>query len=122
MTYPDDMAGRPLSYLATLPTDVLKGIGPKNAKKLSKAGIDSVADVLLHVPRRYLDRSQQFDLMAVPLGEEVTVTGIVTRVRKVRLRGKGNRMMIDASVVNSDSVLHVRWSPHDYGRAEAGPA
>lgn len=105
------MAGRPLSYLTTLPTEVLKGIGPKNAKKLSKAGLDSVADVLLHVPRRYLDRTQQFDLTTVPLGEEVTVTGTVTKVNRVRLRSKGKtrRMMIDAWVRNGDSVLQARW-------------
>ncbi len=103
------MAGRPLSYLASLPTDVVRGIGAAYSKKLSSVGIDSVADLLLHAPRRYLDRSQEFDLAAVPLGEEVTVTGIVTKVNRIRLRGKGNRMMVDGYITDGTTVLQARW-------------
>ncbi len=69
------MAGRSLAYLARIPVDQVKGIGPQTMKKLNKAGIFSVTDLLLHVPRRYLDRSQIFDLSSVPLDEEVTVGG-----------------------------------------------
>jgi ATP-dependent DNA helicase RecG len=101
------MPGRPLSYLATLPVDRVKGIGPASAKKLGESGIHSVADLLLHVPRRYLDRSQLFDLAAVPLGEEVTVAGTVQSVRKRRItRG---RTMIDAVIGDGTSVLTAVW-------------
>ena len=101
------MTGRPLSYLATLPVDKVKGIGPASAKKLAGAGIYSVADLLLHVPRRYLDRSQMFDLAAVPLGEEVTVAGTVESVRKRRI-SKG-RTMIDAVIGDGTSFLTAIW-------------
>ncbi len=101
------MPGRPLSYLATLPTDQVKGIGPKSAKKLAEAGIRSVADLLLHAPRRYLDRSQLFDISAVPLGEEATVGGLVTSVAKRRI--SRNRTMIDALVSDGTNVLQARW-------------
>ncbi|MCL1601549.1 MAG: hypothetical protein M3112_08460, partial [Actinomycetia bacterium] len=70
--------GRTLAYLAGIPADKVKGIGPAAMKKLSAQGVSSVADLLLTVPRRYLDRSQLFDLQAVPLGEDVTVGGVVT--------------------------------------------
>lgn len=101
------MPGRPLSYLATLPVEQVKGIGPASAKKLGKAGIHSVADLLLHVPRRYLDRSQLFDLSGVPLGEEVTVAGTVQSVRKRRI--SGGRTMIDAVIGDGTSVLTAVW-------------
>ncbi len=101
------MAGRPLSYLATIPTDQVKGIGPRSAKRLAEAGIHSVADLLLHPPRRYLDRSQLFDLADVPLGEEVTVGGTVTSVKKINL--SRNRRMIDAVITDGTNFLKARW-------------
>ncbi len=99
--------GRPLSYLASLPVDAVKGIGPRTLKKLSEAGIGSIADLLLHTPRRYLDRSQLFDLSSVPLGEEVTVGGTVMRVRRRRI--SRNRTMIDAIVSDGTNVLTAVW-------------
>ena len=101
------MAGRPLSYLASIPTDAVKGIGPRTAKKLADAGISSVADLLLHVPRRYLDRSQLFDLSSVPLGEEVTVGGTVLSVNKRRI--SRNRTMIDARITDGTNLLTAIW-------------
>jgi len=111
------MAGRPLSYLATLPTDKVKGIGPASAKKLAGAGIHTVADLLLHAPRRYLDRSQLFDIAAVPLGEEATVLGVVTSVSRRRIRG--GRTMIDALVTDGTNVLAARWF-NPYTKIEEG--
>jgi len=111
------MAGRPLAHLATIPTDQVKGIGPKSAKKLAEAGIHSVADLLLHPPRRYLDRSQLFDLAAVPLGEEATVGGLVTSVNKRRIRN--GRVMIDALITDGTNVLLARWF-NPYTKIEEG--
>jgi len=46
-------------YLRELvdPVETLKGIGPRNAGLLAQAGIRSVADLLLYLPRDYEDRS-----------------------------------------------------------------
>ena len=105
------MPGRPLSYLASLPVDNVKGIGPASAKKLGDAGIDSVADLLLHVPRRYLDRSQLFDLADVPLGEEVTVAGTVVSVdqRTIFRKGKRNLKITQAVIGDGSSFLTATW-------------
>ncbi len=111
------MPGRPLSYLATLPLDMVKGIGPKSMRRLSDAGLDSVADLLLHVPRRYLDRSQLFDLADVPLGEEVTVGGEVMKVDRRRL--SRNRTMITATIGDGTSVVQAVWF-NPYIKIEAG--
>ncbi len=98
---------RSLAYLAGIPADAVKGIGPKLAKRLGAAGISSVADLLLHVPRRYLDRSQLFDLSGVPLGEEVTVGGVVRSVSRRRI--SRNRTMIEAVVSDGTSALTAVW-------------
>jgi ATP-dependent DNA helicase RecG len=104
---PRDQPGRPLAYLRSVPVDSVKGIGPKRAKKLTEAGIPSVADLLLHVPRRYLDRSQVFDLSDVPLDEEVTVGGRVTAYDRRRLARK--RTMVTAVITDGTSVLTAVW-------------
>lgn len=76
-------------------------------KRLREMGIESVADLLLHVPRRYLDRSQLFDLSDVPLNEEVTIGGTVLSVRKRRL--PRNRMMTDAQITDGTNVITGVW-------------
>ncbi len=101
------MTGRSLAFLASVSTDLVKGIGPRRVKKLDDAGIGSVADLLLHVPRRYLDRSQLFDLSDVPLNEEVTVGGTVLSVRKRRI--SKNRTMIDAQITDGTNVITGIW-------------
>ncbi|MFQ5555617.1 MAG: ATP-dependent DNA helicase RecG [Acidimicrobiia bacterium] len=104
---PTATRGRPLSFLAGIPVDAVKGIGPRSAKRLGDAGIHSVADLLLHAPRRYLDRSQLFDLSSVPLGEEVTVGGKVVSVSKRRISGR--RTMIEAEISDGTNVLRAVW-------------
>ena len=100
-------AGRSLAYLFGIPIDRVKGIGPRTAKKLTDAGIASVGQLLLHAPRRYLDRSQLFDLSSVPLGEEVTVGGLVTGTSRRRI--SRNRTMVEATITDGTSTLKAVW-------------
>ena len=100
-------AGRSLAYLFGIPIDRVKGIGPRTAKKLTDAGIASVGQLLLHAPRRYLDRSQLFDLSSVPLGEEVTVGGLVTSTSRRRI--SRNRTMVEATITDGTSTLKAVW-------------
>ena len=101
------MAGRSLAFLTSIPVDQVKGIGAQTKKKLNKAGIESVTDLLLHVPRRYLDRSQLFDLSAVPLDEEVTGGGTAINVTQRRI-SKG-RLMTTAVVSDGTNVIKCTW-------------
>jgi ATP-dependent DNA helicase RecG len=87
--------------------DKVKGIGAASMKKLAGQGIRSVADLLLTVPRRYLDRSQLFDLQAVPIGEVVTVGGVVTSFSRRRI--SGGRTMVEARVSDGTSNVRCVW-------------
>jgi ATP-dependent DNA helicase RecG len=98
--------------------DQVKGIGPQTMKKLNKAGILSVTDLLLHVPRRYLDRSQIFDLSSVPLDEEVTVGGRITSVDQ-RYISKG-RMMTTAVISDGTNVITCTWFRKRMKKPEIG--
>ena len=98
---------RTLAYLGSIPVGNVKGVGKAAVKKLRTQGIESVADLILTVPRRYLDRSQIFNIGAAPIGEEVTIGGTVTSFTKRRIsRG---RTMIEARVFDGTSSVRVVW-------------
>jgi len=59
------------------PVQYLKGIGPKRAQALGRAGINLLEDLLYYFPRRYEDRSQFKPIGSVDIGSTVTVKGEV---------------------------------------------
>lgn len=75
------------------------------ATVLRKSGITSVADLLLHVPRRYLDRSRVEPIATAPVGEEVTIIGRVKKVSSRRPRAK--MLIVEVKVTDGISVLPV---------------
>ncbi len=98
---------RTLAYLDEIPVDNVKGIGSAATRKLGSAGISSVADLLLHTPRRYMDRSQLFNIAAAPYGEEVTIGGVVESFSSRRIsRG---RTMVEARISDGTSSVRAVW-------------
>lgn len=61
--------------LAQIPVTTLKGVGPALAAKLAKLGIESVQDVLFHLPFRYEDRTRVTPIGAVRAGETCVLEG-----------------------------------------------
>lgn len=55
----------------------VKGIGPKRARDLARAGIHCLEDILYYFPRRYEDRSQFKAIGSIDVGATVTVKGEV---------------------------------------------
>ena len=100
-------SGRSIAYLLEVPIDRVKNVGSGRAKRFTDEGIASVGQLLFHVPRRYLDRSQLFDLSSVPIGEEVTVGGVVRKASKRRI--SKNRTMIEATIGDGTSTLRAVW-------------
>ncbi|MDX1689523.1 MAG: ATP-dependent DNA helicase RecG [Acidimicrobiia bacterium] len=80
------MSGRSLAYLTGVPIEAVKGVGPKIGAKLHEAGLDTVTDLLLSPPRRYIDRSLVAPVAEAPTGREVTVLGTVDRSTLKRVR------------------------------------
>lgn len=107
MSSPASHEPRSLAYLAGISPDEVAGIGPKSLAALELDGIRSVADLLLTVPRRYLDRSQLFNIKAAPIGEEVTIGGTITKYSSRRLSGR--RSMVEAVVSDGTSTIKVVW-------------
>lgn len=55
----------------------LRGVGPKVAERLAKAGVASVQDLLFHLPLRYQDRTRVVPIAELLAGDEVVVEGEV---------------------------------------------
>ncbi|MGB8656932.1 MAG: ATP-dependent DNA helicase RecG [Candidatus Zixiibacteriota bacterium] len=72
----------------------LKGIGPERAKALESVGIETVEDLLYHIPRRYLDRSNILPIARVKVGSTVTVIGRVEAFGFARTRRPQFQMIL----------------------------
>lgn len=101
------MTGRTLAELTGIPVDAVKFLKGGRAAALAQADIHTVADLLLHFPRRYIDRSRTVPIREVELGEEVTVIATVKRVGTRRPRR--NLAITEAVVGDGVSLLTVTW-------------
>ena len=74
--------------LANIDVTSLKGVGPALSKKLAKLGIETVQDVLFHLPFRYEDRTQITPIGASRPGESYVLQGeiVACEVAYGRLR------------------------------------
>ena len=100
-------AGRSLAYLTEIGIEQVQGLAGKRGADLRKAGIENVADLLLHTPRRYVDRSLQAPLAQLPVGEEVTAIGTVKKVSTRRPRAK--MTIVEATIFDGESYLFAVW-------------
>ncbi len=96
-----------LGDLDALAIDSLKGVGPKRADSLRKAGVDSVLDLLRYYPRRYVDRTKEAQIRDLRPGEEGMVLATVKRVDSRRI--KGNRTMVNVTVADASGTLGVTF-------------
>jgi ATP-dependent DNA helicase RecG len=94
---------RRLSQLAGIPVTTITGVGPKKAEGLATLGVTSVADLVMHYPRRYIDRTRQASIAELALGEEAMVLGRVRRVQARRTRNR--RSLVEVDVTDGSGYL-----------------
>ncbi|MBQ2752430.1 MAG: DNA helicase RecG, partial [Oscillospiraceae bacterium] len=58
---------------------LIKGIGEKKAQIYRKMGIHTVRQLILHLPRNYLDLSHVTDISEVVIGERCLIKAEVIR-------------------------------------------
>jgi len=61
--------------LSEMPVTSLSGIGPRNAERLARLSINTVQDVLFHLPSRYQDRTRVIPIGSLRPGDQVVVEG-----------------------------------------------
>ena len=82
------------------------GIGPSVSDKLALKNIHTIQDLLLWVPLRYEDRSEQKLIMDLVKDELVTIQAEVTAISN---QYKGRRSMQRATVRDSSGPLKLIW-------------
>jgi ATP-dependent DNA helicase RecG len=95
---------------ATMAIETLKGVGSRRGGVLREAGIETVADLLTRLPRRYIDRSRILPIAEAPAGEEVTLVVTVGSVQAAptRRRGRGGPPHT-VEVVDDSGRLRCVW-------------
>jgi len=101
------------------PIQFVKGVGPKKGEALASVGVSTVGDLLMYVPRRYLDRTTvatvaQVRRMALASGgeeetdvrREVTVLG---DVRSYRVLGVGRKARFMLVLADDTGSLQCVW-------------
>ena len=96
-----------LHDLAAMPVDRLARVGPKKLQALHASGFRSLLDLLMHYPRRHLDRTRQAAIREMAPGDEAMVLGRVTEIGSQRVRG--NRVMVNAKVSDGSDVMRVSF-------------
>jgi len=81
------------------PVQFLPGVGPARAALLEKLGVRTLDDLLLHVPREYLDARQVRTIASLRPDELVTVVGVVGahEIRRARGRSDLRLRVVDAT-------------------------
>ncbi len=62
-----------IATLDELPVTTLRGVGPKSCAKLEAFGLETVQDVLFHLPRRYEDRTHVVPIGRLRFGDHAVI-------------------------------------------------
>lgn len=96
------MKGR---LLDAVPLSTLSGVGASQAGKLAKIGLETIQDLLLHLPLRYEDRTRLYRIGDLLPGLSVTVEGEVLRSDI----SFGRRRMMTCQISDGSGVLTLRF-------------
>jgi len=103
----DDLLATPLQFL--------KGVGPRRAADLARAGLATVEDLLYRFPLRYEDRSRLQPIASIRPGGTALVSGRIlsTAVRTTRRPGF---KVFEALVGDETGALRATWLNQPYLR------
>ena len=116
MPSPDPQPLRLATKLCDLP-----GVGTTRARRLRRLGIETVTDLLRHLPMRYERESAESDITSLPMGELSSARGTIVACRWVPARA-GGTARFEATLEDHAERLYLVWfnSPHLRTRIRPG--
>jgi len=87
----------------------LKGVGPKVAEKLSKLGLNTIQDVLFHLPYRYEDRTHIVPIGALRQGQSALIEGTVDYADVSFTRTGKSRRMLQVHMTDGTGSILLRF-------------
>lgn len=85
------MASPTLKTLDQIPVDRLKGVGDAMSEKLARIGLESLQDLLFHLPLRYQDRTRVKPISQLRPGDEAVIEGVVQKTEVIMGRRRSLR-------------------------------
>ena len=103
------------------PVQYLKGVGPRLAARFEKLGIRTLADLLEHYPRRYLDFTHPSPVAEAPAGVECVVQAELLAKQGGRYAA-GGRRVDKAAAGDGVATLELTWfnNPYTIQKLEVG--
>ncbi len=103
------------------PVRYLKGVGPKISERFAKLGIETLADLLCHYPRRYRDFTQPYTISQAPFHTECVIRATLMGKQGAR-RLPGGRTLARATAADDSAVLEISWfnNPYAVDKLEVG--
>ncbi len=83
----------------------LRGVGPKVAERLHHLGIETVQDVLFHLPNRYQDKTRITPIGSLQAGQEVLIHGEVLSAQIAF----GRRRSLACVISDGTGILNLRF-------------
>src|SRR5204863_14295 len=102
------LRSRPRPTRLRAPLSDLRGAGPKLAAAAAELGIETVGDLLLHVPRDYRVRTKPGLFVVCRIREEATVLAEVRTVR-VRPTRRRNLRIVEAGIADASGQAKALW-------------
>ncbi len=104
---------KPASRLWECPVQYVRGVGPKKAAVLARAGIRTVEDAVWSLPWRYEDRTQVRLIENVLPGQEAVVAAEIQTVT-LAVTAHKRRKLVEVTVTDRTGSLHLVWFNQPY--------
>jgi ATP-dependent DNA helicase RecG len=90
------------------PVQFVRGVGPRRAELLRKSGIQTVEDLLFHLPFRYEDRRRISRIRDARPGEDASVMGELAQLNE-RIVGRARRRILEGVLRDETGLLGLTW-------------
>src|SRR5262245_30045456 len=91
-----------------MPLQYLKGVGPRKAADLKRAGLLTIEDLLFRFPRRYEDRSRLRPIVTLKPGESAAISGEILHAHLATTRRPGFRLFT-ALIQDASGQIQAVW-------------
>jgi len=104
------IAAVPQNDSAALQTSLqyLKGIGPKRAEQLAAIGLQTVEDLLYHLPFRYEDRRRIKKIAAAAIGQEESFVGRLVALQK-KFNPRRRAQLLTGRLADDSGAIGLIW-------------
>src|SRR5215207_1438793 len=91
-----------------MPLQFLKGVGPRKAADLKRAGLLTVEDLLYRLPFRYEDRSRMQPIASLRPGTKAAVFGEIKSAHLATTSRRGFKIF-HAVISDASATIRCKW-------------